>query len=95
MELQEFNTKYQLGLYVAGHIDKEEFLEALLKHPRVIQYIESWEPLDIEITIDCIDYCWNIYKGHKPIIFEEVLRDFPYIEKDWEPITFYEFWTVV
>lgn len=91
LQLLEFQSKYHSGLYVESHINKELFLEALLKHPTVIAYLNEWqEEVRPTITVDCIEHCWMSTDSNPTIKFDYEVPPLVIIGK---PVTFYRFWT--
>ena len=91
LELKEFSSMYHSGLYVEEYISKEIFLKALLKHPKVRDYLNEWsEEVRPIITVDCIDYCHMIFNSNPAVKF-----NFGYSNLSTEIgnlVTFYEFW---
>ena len=90
LELKEFNSKYHSGLYVEGYISKEIFLEVLLEHSKVRDYLNKWqEKVRPVITLDCIEYCHIIFSNNPAVKFD--YDDSSKFTEIGNLVTFYEF----
>ncbi len=71
------------------------FLEALLKHPTVIDYLNEWqEEVRPAITVDCIEHCWMSEDSNPMVKFDYEVSPLS-IFAIGKPVTFYEFWWIV
>lgn len=95
IKLKEFESKYHSGFYVDSHVDKELFLKVLLKHSKVLNYLNEWqEEVRPTITVDCIEHCWMSENSNPTVKFDYEIVPLS-MSVVGKPVTFYEFWWIV